>query len=129
MDYSVNDVLRDTISSCFCIIAKGRIDKDEYTYFADGIRRIGGHIYKERFNGELAAYIACEVLYLAACIYSGGEYKAIDNPEEYINEKLSFKGARRINYLRKVNQEGYAYVVATVKLLGDEVEEIVYLEK
>ena len=32
MDYSVNIVLRDTISSCFCIIAKGSIDKAEYTY-------------------------------------------------------------------------------------------------
>lgn len=129
MDYSVEAVLRDTISSCFCIIAKGGINKEEYAYFADGIRRIGGHIYNERFNGELAAYIACEVLYLAVCIYSGGEYTSIDNPEEYINEKLSFKGAKRFNYLRKVSPEGYAYVVAAAKLLKDEVEEIVYLEE
>lgn len=126
MDYSVNIVLRDTISSCFCIIAKGGIDKAEYTYFADGIRRIGGHIYSERFNGELAAYIACEVLYLAACMYSDAEYVVIDNPEEYINDKLSFKGARGINYLRKVNLKSYAYVAAAVRLLGDEVEEVVY---
>ena len=126
MDYSVNIVLRDTISSCFCIIAKGGIDKAEYSYFADGIRRIGGHIYSERFNGELAAYIACEVLYLAACMYSDAEYVVIDNPEKYINDKLSFKGARGINYLRKVNLKSYAYVAAAVRLLGDEVEEVVY---
>ena len=129
MDYSVNDVLRDTISGCFCIIAKGGIDKEEYTYFADGIRRIGGHIYSERFNGELAAYIACEVLYLAACLYTDAEYVAIDSPEEYMNDKLSFRGAKAINYLRKVNLESYAYVVAAVKLLGDEVEEIMYLKE
>jgi hypothetical protein len=129
MNYSVDAVLRDTISSCLCIIAKGGINKEEYAYFADGIRRIGGHIYNERFNGEFAAYIACEVLYLAACIYSGGEYKVVDNPKEYINEKLSFKGARGINYLRKVNLESYAYVVAAVRLLGDEVEEILYSGK
>ena len=129
MDYSVNEVLRDTIRSCFCIIAKGGIDKEEYTYFADGIRRIGGHIYGERFNGELAAYSACEVLYLATCLYTDSEYVAIDSPEEYVNDKLSFKGARGINYLRKVNLESYAYIVAAVKLLGDKVEEIVYLEE
>ena len=129
MDYSVNDVLRDTISSCFCIIAKGGIDKEEYTYFSDGIRRIGGHIYSERFNGELAAYIACEVLYLAACLYTDAKYVVIDNPEEYMNDKLSFRGAKAINYLRKVNLESYAYVVTAVKLLGDEVEEIVYLKE
>lgn len=126
MDYSVNIVLRDTISSCFCIIAKGGIDKAEYTYFADGICRIRGHIYSEKFNGELAVCIACEVLYLATCLYSDTEYVDIDNPEEYINDKLSFKGARGINYLRKVNLKSYAYVAAAVRLLGDEVEEVVY---
>ena len=42
--------------------------------------------------------------------------------------KLSFRGAKAINYLRKVNLESYAYVVAAVKLLGDEVEEIMYLK-
>ena len=126
MDYSVNAVLRDTISSCFCIIAKGGIDNEEYTYFADGIRRIGGHIYGERFNGELAAYIACEVLYLAACLYTDSEYVAIDSSEEYMNDKLSFKGARGINYLRKVNLDCYAYVVVAVRMLGEDVEEVVY---
>lgn len=126
MDYSVNTVLRDTISSCFCIIAKGGIDKEEYTYFVDGIRRIGGHIYGERFNGELAAYIACEVLYLATCLYTDSEYVAIDGSEEYMNDKLSFKGARGINYLRKVNLDCYAYVIAAVRMLGEDVEEVVY---
>lgn len=42
---------------------------------------------------------------------------------------LSFKGSRGINYLRKVNLESYAYLVAAVKLLGDEVEEMVYFEE
>lgn len=126
MNYSIGSVIRDTISSCFCIISKGSIDKEEYAYFVDGIRRIGGHIFSQRFNGELAAYIACEVLYLAACIYSGTEYLPIDNPEEYINDTLSFKGARGVNYLRKVNLDCYAYVAAAVRLLGEEVEKVVY---
>ena len=128
MNYSVNDVLRDTISSCFCIITKGSIDKEKYTYFADGIRRIGGHIYGEKFNGELAAYIACEVLYLVTCLYTNSEYVAIDSPEEYMNDKPGFKGARGINYLRKVNLDCYAYVAASVRMLGEEVEEIVHEE-
>lgn len=53
----------------------------------------------------------------------------LDDSEEYINEKLSFKGARGINYLRKVNLKSYAYVVAAVRLLGNEVEEILYLRE
>ena len=128
MNHNVNTVLKDTINSCFCIIAKGGINKEEYAYFADGIRKIGGHIYNEKFNGEFAAYIACEVLYLAACIYSATEYNVITNPEEYINEKLDFKGAKRINYLRKVNSKAYAYVVTAVKLLGNELEEMEFIK-
>lgn len=48
--------------------------------------------------------------------------------EEYINEKLDFKGAKRINYLRKVNSKAYAYVVTAVKLLGNELEEMEFIK-
>lgn len=126
MDCSIETVLRDTISSCFCIIAKGGINKEEYIYFADGIRRIGGHIYSEKFNGEVAAYIACEVLYLATCIYTGNDYVPIINSDEYINDILSFRGAKGVNYVRKVNPKSYAYLVAATKMLGELVEEVVY---
>lgn len=129
VNHSIGKVLCDTISSCFCIIAKGGIDKEEYVYFADGIQRIAGHIYNEKFNGEIAAYIACEVLYLAVCIYTGSDYIPIVDPDEYIDEKLSFKGAKRVNYMRKVNVESYAYLVAAVRLLGESVEEVVYSYK
>ena len=76
----------------------------------------------------ICAYIACEVLYLAACIYSDTEYKVIANLEEHINEKFNFKGAKRINYLRKVNSKAYAYVVTAVKLLGNELEEMEFIK-
>lgn len=48
--------------------------------------------------------------------------------EEYNNEKFSFKGAKRINYLRKVNSKAYAYVVAAVKLLGNELEKMGFIK-
>ena len=129
MDYSIETMLEDTINSCLCIIGKGNINKEDYAYFADGIRRISGHIYSERFNGELAAYIACEVFYLAVCIYTDTEYKKIVNPNEFINESLNFKGAKSINYLRKVNLESYAYVVSAIKLLDGNIEDILYSNK
>lgn len=40
--------------------------------------------------------------------------------------KLSFKGERGINYLKKVNLDCYAHVAAAVRLLGEDVEEVVY---
>lgn len=126
LDISIKQVLIDTISSCFCIISKGAINKADYANFAEGIRRIGGHIYSGKFNGDVAAFIACEVLYFATCLYTESDFSKIEKPEYYLKEKLSFKGARGVNYLRKVNAEGYAYLVAASKLLGDEVEDIVY---
>lgn len=129
MDYSIQTVLQDTISSCFCIIAKGGIDKEEYEYFMDGIRRIAGHIYSERFNAEKAAYIACEVLYLASCIYMDKEYIPIEDVATSLDKKLQFKGARSINYLRKVRPDSYTYVIAAVEMLGDKVEDVIYSYK
>lgn len=77
-------------------------------------------------NGELVAYIACEVLYLAVCLYTGNEYVQIGNPDDYMNDSISFKGARSVNYLKKVHPESYAYLAAAIRMLGDEVEDMVY---
>ncbi len=63
---------------------------------------------------------------LEAILYTDAEYVAIDSPEEYMNDKLSFRGARGISYLRKVNLDCYAYVAAAVRILGEGVEEVVY---
>ena len=125
MSCEVKDVLKDTIKSCLCIISKGGIIKSEYNYYIDGIRRIAGHIYNENFNGEKASFIACKVLYLVSCIYTESDYIIIKDWDTFKNKKLSFKGARSVNYIKKVNMESYAYLCSTINLLGDEIEEIV----
>lgn len=123
-DMSHKKVLEDTIRSCFCIISKGVLFREDYKYFSNGIRRISGHIYKEAFNGEKAAYIACEVLYLASCIYADNEYRIISNYDKYINEIINFKGAKCLNYLRKINIKSYAYVIESIKNLEDNLLEL-----
>ena len=126
MKISTDEVLKDTIRSCLCIISKGTICKDDYKYFSSGIRRIAGHIYNENFNGEIAAQIACEVLYLVTCIYSNSEYENIVNYDKYINEKIQIKGARSINYLQKTNIQSYAYLFESLKLICNEINDIIY---
>lgn len=73
-----------------------------------------------------AAYIACEVLYLSSCIYMDKEYIPIEDVATSIDQELQFKGARSINYLRKVRPESYTYVIAAVEMLGDKIEDVIY---
>lgn len=122
-EYSVNDVLKDIIACCFCIISKGAVNKEEYLYFSEGIRKIGGHIFNAKFNGDIAALMSCEVLYLATCIYTKNDYQKIEQFDMYANEKLNFKSARSVNYLRKVDLKSYAYLVESVHLLGENIED------
>lgn len=123
-DLSIKEVLKDTIKSCFCIISKGSFFKEDYSYFSSGIRRIAGHIYNDTFNGEKAAYIACEVLYLVSCMYSDSEYKQISNYDDYINETIDFKGSRSLNYLRKTNIRSYAFIIESIKNLHNNLPEL-----
>ena len=81
--------------------------------------------WTKNFNGEKASFIACKVLYLVSCIYTESDYIIIKDWDTFKNKKLSFKGARSVNYIKKVNMESYAYLCSTINLLGDEIEEIV----
>ncbi len=124
LSIDAKEVSKDTIKSCLCIISRGALYKDDYGYFSDGIRKIGGHIFADDFNGEVAAHMACKLLYLAACLACEIDYPVIRNPEEFLEEKLIFAGARRLNYIRKTDTEAYAYLVSAIKVLGDEIDNI-----
>lgn len=123
-DIEISEVLKDTIRSCLCIISKGAYFKEDYMYFSSGIRRITGHIYKDVFNGDVASNIACEVLYLASCMYINKEYISISDYDRYLNETIDIKGAKSLNYLRKTNVRSYAYIVESIKALDSNITNI-----
>ena len=117
---SVDDVLLDTIESCICIMGRNGIRPDDYQYFMTGINAIQGHIFQGRINGENAGLIACEIMYLAACILTGqSEYKHITDPEAYRAYELKMKGAKRIRYIRNVDPMAYAYMAEAFQLLQE----------
>jgi len=64
------DGLRDTIRACACIAGRGAYDADEFRLFMQGIDAIRGHIFDEKYSGEIAASQACKVMYLASCLLS-----------------------------------------------------------
>lgn len=81
------DVIIDTIKASICIIGKGLIG-DEYHLYLKGIHALDSHIMNHRYNGEIAAYQACQVLYLATCLLTGESIKKIENPGVYISESI-----------------------------------------
>lgn len=114
----VEDVLLDTIQSCLCIMGRGGICPDDYRYFIDGINALQGHIFRGRINGENAGIMACEVMYLASCILTHQTQYAFDaETAQYKKEKLTLKGFRKIGYIRKADQNAYAYLVKSFQLL------------
>lgn len=44
--------LKDTISSCICLMGRGAVMPDEYTNFSVGIKAIQGHVFNGGINGE-----------------------------------------------------------------------------
>lgn len=84
MKNPLEDVLLDTIESCLCIMGRRGIRPEDYQNFIDDINSIQGHIFRGRINGENAGMMACEVMYLTACILTGQtEYVRVTDPESY----------------------------------------------
>ena len=114
------EVLADTVRSCLCIIGRGSIDKDEYPFYIAGIERIKGHIFSDSVNGENAGIFACGILYLAASIMTDQKTcEHIKKVNNYDDEILKVKNARRIKYIQQVDSVAFAYLSAAYKMLGD----------
>lgn len=117
LNIDVDKVLRDTINSCICIMGRGALRLDEYKYYQEGIGSIRGHVFKGKVNGENAPFMACEIMYLAACLLTGQEFERTTDSNEYINKKFDIKGIKRINYIRNVDLYAYSYLVKALDLL------------
>lgn len=120
LSLSKEDVLADTIKSCFCIMGRGSINKNEYPAYADGITRIQGHIFSGTFNGEWAGVRAASVLYLASAILTdqkGCTPIPEESPEP--DDINMVKHIRRIKYIQKIDSDAYKYIINAYRLLGD----------
>ena len=111
------DVLNDTISSAACIIGKGTLQPEEFPLYIKGIRALDSHVLGEKYSGEIAAYQACKVMYLAACILTGHKYQTIEHPENYMDVSIGKSKYKKMAYVKKQKLEAYAYLVEAVHLL------------
>lgn len=118
LEISKDEVLKDTIDACACIIGRGNVLANDYDYYKKGLSGIRGHIYKTKYNGEYAALYACEVMYLAASVLTGQEAcPMITNPEKYIDSKIALQEYNKLTYMKKAKLEAYGYIVEAVNML------------
>ena len=119
LDITVRNVLEDTIAAAVVIGSRGKIGKDDYPVYVDGIRGVGTHIFAERFSGEIASYRAANLIYMAACLIAETPYEQIDSYEEYAGEQLTQTDLKVLSKMRKAQPLQYAYLVKADRLLKD----------
>jgi hypothetical protein len=117
LDLSAEDVLMDTIRSSLCLLGRGAVHPEDYSYLARGIGAINGHFITGTLNGENAAVLSCRVMHIAACLLAGEEYRPITEAESYLNEKIDLKGSRKIAYVRNVDLDAYAHLIESLRIL------------
>ena len=57
------------------------------------INAIQGHIFRGRINGENAGLLACEIMYLAACLLTKADsFERVAEPEKYKDSNFHPQG-------------------------------------
>ena len=122
IDITPKDALMDTFMTAASIASRGKIEKEDYTFYLQGIRDIRNHIYDD-FSAETASQKAPIVMYLAACLLKNQPFaKEIDSSKyktmAFMNENL-----KTLKEQKKINPTGYAYAIKADRILfTDEME-------
>ncbi len=118
LEIGKEEVLKDTIDACACIIGRGSVLAEDYKYYQKGLNGIRGHIYKTKYNGEYAALYACEVMYLATSVLTNQETcPMLTNPERYIDSTIALQEYNKLSYMKKAKLGAYGYIVEAVNML------------
>lgn len=119
LDITYKDVLRDTIEAAICIIGRGSIvAKNDYPVYKKGITALSSHIFSGKYTGDMAAFQACKVFYLAACLLTDQNTMiSVTDPDNYKDQKIPLKAYKKLDYIRKMDLEAYAYLWEGTRLL------------
>ena len=116
---SREDVLRDTIRACACIIGKGIYDQNEFPLFIKGIHSIGSHVLSMKYSAPLAAEQASRVMYLASCLLTGQKFVPLTDPQAFLQADIGKSKYKKLSYMRKQSTEAFAYIAEALRLLGE----------
>ena len=73
----------------------------------------------EHFTGEVASYMAVNLIYMAACLKAETPYEPISSFEEYASEQLLQTDLNVLSKMRKAQPMQYAYLVKADRLLKE----------
>ena len=116
-NWSIEEILQDTVRACVSIISRGKTDSDDYVEYLRGIKSLKNHVLKKDYNTDNATWKACKVLYLTSCLLSDNPPSRINDLDEYLNARLSGETYKGLSYVRKQNSEAYAYLVKATRNL------------
>ena len=115
-----DDCLLDVFNTSLCIASRGKVGKDEYPLYVDGIRELSSHVLFEKYSAETASSQAPKLMYAALCLLLGKEFKHVIDSATFLNRDIHSGRLSPLRHLRKRSIDAYAYVIKTDELLEEQ---------
>jgi hypothetical protein len=117
IDITPEDTLMDTFMTAASIASRGKIEKEDYGSYLQGIRDIRNHIYYEDFSAEIAAKKAPIIMYLATCLLKKQPFEKAIDPSKYKTMTFLNEDIKAVKEQKKINPTGYAYAIKADRIL------------
>lgn len=119
LDIGPGDALRDTYNATVSIASRGKVSKEDYVSYLQGLRDVRSHIYVENFSAEEASKRVPVVMYLVACLLKNVPFEKDIDPAAYLGVGFISDELKALKSLRKVAPAGYACAVKADRLLNE----------
>lgn len=119
LDIGPGDALRDTYNAAVSIASRGKVSKEDYVSYLQGLRDVRSHIYVENFSAEEASKRVPVVMYLVACLLKNVPFEKVIDPAAYLGAGFISDELKALKSLRKVAPAGYACAVKADRLLNE----------
>ena len=113
------DVLNDTYQCAMNICLRGAMDRTEFSYYADGARRVNSFIIPESYNSDVAIRDAAKVAYLVRLIQTGANEVKHYSPEmdtELAAALIEDQSLNKLNRIKKISLEAFYYCLQLEQL-------------
>lgn len=113
------DVLNDTYQCAMNICLRGALDRTEFSYYADGARRVNSFIIPESYNADVAIRDAAKVAYLVRLIQTGANEVKHYSPEmdtELAAALIEDQSLNKLNRIKKISLEAFYYCLQLEQL-------------
>ena len=119
LDIGPGDALRDTYNAAVSIASRGKVSKEDYVSYLQGLRDVRSHIYVENFSAEEASKRVPVVMYLVACLLKNVPFEKDIDSAAYLGAGFISDELKALKSLRKVAPAGYARAVKADRLLNE----------